>query len=205
MQKLDLKKELKHLYSAPSKEPVMLDVPPMNFLMVDGEGAPDGPAAAAAMEALYAVSYTLKFSVKKGPMAIDYPVMALEGLWWAGDMASFTAGDKNKWKWTYMIMQPDIITADMIKKTIEDVRKKKNPAVLGKLKFEMFDEGRAAQIMHLGPYSAEGPTIQKLHDFIHAQGLAFDGRIQKHHEIYMSDPRRAAPEKLKTIIRQPVR
>jgi hypothetical protein len=205
MQKLDLKKDLKHLYSAPSKEAVMLDVPPMNFLMVDGEGAPDGPDAMAAMESLYAVAYTLKFSVKMGPMAIDYPVMALEGLWWADDMDAITEGDKGSWKWTYMIMQPDIITPDMIAKTVEAVRKKKNPAALDKLKFERFDEGRAAQIMHIGPYSAEGPTIQKLHDFIHSQGLEFDGRRQKHHEIYMSDPRRTAPEKLKTIIRQSVK
>jgi hypothetical protein len=204
MQTLDLKKDLKSLYSAPSKEPVMLDVPSMNFLMVDGEGTPDGPDAIAAMEALYAVAYTLKFSVKMGPMAIDYPVMALEGLWWADDMAAFNADDKQKWEWTYMIMQPEIITPDMIAKTIEAVRKKKNPAALDKLKFERFDEGKSAQIMHIGPYSAEGPTIQKLHDFIHAQGLEFDGRRQKHHEIYMSDPRRSAPEKLKTIIRQPV-
>ena len=203
MQKLDLKKELKHLYNPSSKAPVMLDVPPMHFLAVDGAGAPDGPEAVAAIEALYAVAYTLKFSVKKGPLAVDYPVLPLEGLWWADDMATFAA-DKSKWKWTYMIAQPELITAEMVSKASTEVRRKKNPAALSKMRFERFAEGRAAQIMYFGPYSGEGPTIKGLHDFIHKQGDSFDGQVQKHHEIYLSDPRRTAPEKLKTVIRQPV-
>jgi hypothetical protein len=204
MEKLDLKKDLKHLYNPPSKAPVMLEVPPMNFLAIDGKGAPDGPDAVAAIEALYPVAYTLKFTVKK-TQAIDYPVMPLEGLWWADDMSRFSEDDKAAWKWTYMIMQPELITADMVKKAVEEVRRKKNPPALGKMRFEKFDEGTSAQIMYTGPYSAEGPTIRMLHDFIHGKGLVFDGLKQKHHEIYLSDPRRTAPEKLKTVIRQPAR
>lgn len=205
MQKLDLKKDLKHLYNPSAKAPVMLDMPPMNFLAIDGKGTPDGSDAIAAIEALYAVAYTLKFSVKKGPQAIDYHVMPLEGLWWADDMSRFGTGDKTVWKWTYMIMQPELITREMVDKAVAEVRKKKNLAALSRMRFERFDEGKAAQIMFFGPYADEGPTIKRLHDFIHAQGMTFDGLKQKHHEIYLSDPRRTAPEKLKTIIRQPAR
>jgi hypothetical protein len=204
MEKLDLKKELKHLYNPPSKAPVLLEVPPMNFLSVDGEGSPDGPAAMQAMEALYPVAYTLKFSVRKS-LAVDYAVMPLEGLWWADDMGSFISGDKQDWKWTYMIMQPDLITRQMVEQAVEEVRRQKNPAALDKMKFGRFDEGLAAQIMHIGPYSEEGPTVKMLHEFIHQKGLVFDGLRQKHHEIYLSDPRRSAPEKMKTVIRQPGR
>ncbi len=131
--------------------------------------------------------------------------MPLEGLWWGDDMSVFSTGNKAAWKWTYMIMQPELITADMVKKAIEEVRRKKNPPALGKMRFEKFDEGTSAQIMYTGPYSEETQTIKMLHDFIHAKGLVFDGLKQKHHEIYMSDPRRTAPEKLKTVIRQPAR
>jgi hypothetical protein len=204
MEKLDLKKDLKHLYNPPAKAPVMVEVPPMNFLAVDGEGKPDGPAAVQAIEALYPVAYTLKFTVKKF-QAVDYPVMPLEGLWWAADMASFATNDKAAWKWTYMIMQPELITREMVDIAIAEVRRKKNPPALGKMRFERFDEGLSAQIMYTGPYSAEGPTILMVHNFLHEKGLVFDGLKQKHHEIYLSDPRRAAPEKLKTIIRQPAR
>ena len=125
MEKLDPKKEFKSLYNPPSKEPVMVDVPVMNFLAVDGAGKPDGPEAVAAIETLYPVAYTLKFMVKKGPQAIDYPVMPLEGLWWADDMATFAA-DKSKWKWTYMIMQPDFITGEMVGSAIAEVKRKKS-------------------------------------------------------------------------------
>jgi len=204
VKKLDLKKDLKYLYNPPSKAPVMLEVPPMNFLMIDGKGFPDGPDAVVAIEALYAVAYTLKFAIKKG-QAIDYPVMPLEGLWWGDDMSVFSTGNKAAWKWTYMIMQPEIISADIVKITVEEVRRKKNPPALGKMRFERFDEGTSAQIMYTGPYSEEGPTIKRLHEFIHEKGLAFNELKQKHHEIYLSDPRRTAPEKLKTVIRQPAR
>jgi len=204
MEKLELKKTLKHLYNPPSKAPVMVEVPPMNFLMIDGAGKPDSLAASAAIEALYAVAYTIKFSVKK-LKTMDYPVMPLEGLWWADDMNKFMMEDKANWKWTYMIMQPEVVTAEMVKRAVDDVRFKKNPSALPKLKFERFEEGPSAQIFYIGPYADEGPTIKRLHDLLHEQGYVFDGVKQKHHEIYLSDPRRTAPEKLKTVLRQPGR
>ena len=198
---IDLKTELMALYSAPSANPVIVDVPPMNFLMVDGAGDPNSaPAYAAAVAALYATSYTLKFMFKRGAEAINYSVMPLEGLWWADDMADFAKGDKSNWKWTAMIMQPAFVTHVEVVRAIDSVRKKHPSDALGRLRFESFREGQAAQIMHVGPYSAEGTNIAKVHTFIEASGGRLSG---KHHEIYLGDPRRSALEKLKTIIRQP--
>ena len=206
MKKIDLKKELKTLYSASAKEPAMVDVPGMNFLMVDGEGDPNtAKVYTDAIEALYAVAYTLKFMIKKGETAIDYGVMPLEGLWWTDDMRDFSAGNKDIWKWTAMIMQPEFVTEDLVQEAFGQVEERKSPAALSKTRFESFNEGLSAQIMHIGPYSGEAPTIKKLHEFIHEKGHEFDGAIQKHHEIYLGDPRRSAPEKLKTIIRQPLK
>lgn len=203
MKKIDLKKELKHLYGASRKEAVIVDVPEMNFLTIDGAGDPNtSQEFKDAIEALYGVSYTLKFMIKQGETAVDYGVPPLEGLWWADDMAVFSTGEKDKWKWTVMIMQPEYVTEDLFDKAVQQVEKKKNPPALSKIKFEGYHEGLSAQVMHLGPYSEEGPTIQKLHDFIKEKGYELRG---KHHEIYLSDPRRSAPEKLKTIIRQPVK
>jgi hypothetical protein len=204
MKKLDLKKELKPLYMAKST-PHLLNVPALNFVMIDGVGNPNtAPAYHDALQALYSVAYTMKFKVKK-EQAIDYPVMALEGLWWMDDMTEFSIERKDDWKWTMMISVPDFITAEMIEAAQAEAALKKDLPALNKLRFEKFHEGRAAQIMHIGPYADEAPTIQRLHDFIHVQGWTFDGTRQKHHEIYLSDPRRAAPEKMKTIIRQPVK
>ena len=203
MKKLDLKKELRHLYGPSAKEVVSVDVPAMSFLMVDGEGDPNtAPAYAAAIEALYALSYTLKFTVKKGALAIDCGVMPLESLWWADDMASFATGDRDAWKWTAMIMQPEFVTAEMVDEATTAVRKKKDPDALAKVRFETFAEGRSAQIMHIGPFSEEGPTIERVHEHIAASGCERSG---KHHEIYLSDLRKAAPEKWKTVVRQPMR
>lgn len=202
MEKMDLMKTLKNLYQPSAKETVLVEVPEMNFLMVDGEGDPNtSKAFSDAIEALYPVSYTLKFMVKKGPLAIDYGVMPLEGLWWADDMSAFTTGDKDAWKWTLMIMQPEFITKEMVKEAIEEVARKKKPVSLPLVRFESFKEGKTAQILYVGPFSEEGPTIEKVHQFIQDKGCR---RIGKHHEIYLSDPRRTAPEKLKTIIRQPM-
>lgn len=201
MQKIDFKKDLKHLYQPSAKAVMEVDVPPMNFLMVDGAGDPNtAQAYADAIEVLYNVSYTVKFMVKKGELAIDYGVMPLEGLWWADDMAAFTAADKANWKWTAMIMQPDFVTKAMIDSAIADVKKKKNPTALPLVRFEVFAEGRSAQILHIGPFSTEGPTIQRLHQHIDAHGK----RVGKHHEIYLSDIRKADPAKWKTVIRQPM-
>ncbi len=205
MQKLDLKKQFKHLYQPSAKQISIVDVPPLNFLMVDGTGDPDTSADfQAATEALYALSYALKFGVKQGKYgdtAYDYPVMALEGLWWADDMAHFSVDAKGLWHWTLMIMQPDIITPAMVEAAGVDVAKKKNPAALSQVRFEQYHEGPSAQIMYFGPFKDEGPTIARLHEFIESGGHQLRG---KHHEIYLSDFRRSAPEKLKTVIRQPM-
>ncbi len=203
MEKRDLKRELKHLYAPSTKQVTAVDVPEMNFLMVDGEGDPNtSQAYADAIEALYPVAYSLKFSVKRGPLAIDYGVMALEGLWWADDMADFVTGDKSGWKWTMMIMQPEFVTREMVDEAIAAVRMKTDPAALSLLRFESYAEGAAAQIMHIGPFSEEGPAIQRVHDFIKESGHE---RFGKHHEIYLSDIRKADPAKWKTVIRQPMR
>lgn len=201
MEKLDLKKQLKHLYGPSAKEVVGLDVPKLNFLMIDGEGDPNNSKEySEAIEALYLVSYALKFMVKKGGMDIDYGVMPLEGLWWADDMKNFSVADKSTWKWTMMMMQPEFVSREMFEEAISAVEKKKNPAALPLMRFEGFDEGKCAQILHIGPFSEEGPTIEKVHEFIDERSK----RRGKHHEIYLSDIRRADPAKWKTVIRQPM-
>ncbi|MDP6633996.1 MAG: GyrI-like domain-containing protein [Phycisphaerae bacterium] len=202
MGKIDYKKEFSILYKASSKTPHVVDVHEMNFLMVDGQGDPNSSQDFQdAVEALYSLSFTLKFAIKLGPTAVDYGVPPLEGLWWADDIAAFKAGRKDEWKWTLMIMQPEFVTPALLNDAIEKLKAKKDPTALSKVRFEPFCEGRAAQIMHIGPYSEEGPTIEKLHAFIRENGCEVAG---KHHEIYLGDPRRAAPEKLRTIVRQPM-
>ncbi len=201
MQKIDYKKQLKALYGPSAKDVVEVDVPPLNYLMIDGTGGPDGPGFQAAIAALFPLAYTLKFMIKKGPLAIDFGVMPLEGLWWADDMSTFIAGDKDKWLWTLMIMQPDLITAPLVDEAVAAVKKKQNPHALPQVRFARYDEGRCAQILHKGPFSEEGPTVERLHAFIASQGCAL---TKKHHEIYLSDIRRAAPENLKTVLRQPM-
>lgn len=202
--KKDFKKELKHLYKPAQKEVGVVDVPPMNYLMVDGQGDPDKvPEFQDAIAALFGLSYALKFMIKNGPDEIDYGVMPLEGLWSSNDMDSFNRGEKDKWLWTLMIMQPDYVTSDMFASAREQLQEKKGPELpsLGKVRFDSLFEGLSAQIMHLGHYSDEGPTIELLHQHIKANGYRFNG---KHHEIYLSDIRRAAPERWRTVLRQPV-
>lgn len=202
MQKVDLKKELKHLYQPSAKEVVQVEVPTFQYLMVDGEGDPNtSQEYAQAVEALFSVSYTAKFMVKKGAQGIDYAVMPLEGLWWADDMSAFIANDKSRWKWTMMIMQPHFVANDVIQAAISEVKRKKALPAVGKLRLEAFSEGSCAQVLHIGPFSEEGPTIERLHSFIDAR----TGRDGKHHEIYLSDIRRADPAKWKTIIRHPMK
>jgi hypothetical protein len=200
MEKIDLKKQLKHLYSPSAETVEIVTVPQMNFLMVDGMGNPNtAKAYSDAIEALYPVAYTLKFMVKNGKAGIDYGVMPLETLWWADDMSAFTTGNKDAWKWTVMIMQPEFITKKMVEQAIEEVGRKKKPASLPLIRFEAFKEGKAAQILHIGPFSEEGPTIEKVHSLIESKGSR---PVGKHHEIYLSDLRRTVPEKWRTIIRQ---
>ena len=174
----------------------------MNFLMINGEGDPNtSDDYRGAIEALFTVSYAVKFMIKKGPAAIDYGVMPLEGLWWTDDMADFSRDNKDIWQWTAMIMQPECVTAGLLEEAKAQAARKKDLRSAPKLRFGSFLEGQAAQILHVGPYAEEGPTIARLHDFIAEEGLSRAGR---HHEIYLGDPRRTAPAKLKTIIRQPV-
>ncbi len=202
MTKIDYKKELKHLYNPSAKEVMIVDVPEMNFLMIDGTGNPNSaPEYQQAIEALYSIAYTLKFMLKKGEIALDYGVMPLEGLWWTSDMAQFSVNNKEIWEWTAMIMEPEEVTEALFSQALEEVGKKKNLSVLSKVGLERYHEGLSAQIMHIGPYAAEGPTIAKLHRFFEENGYSLRG---KHHEIYLSDPRKSAPEKMRTIIRQPI-
>jgi hypothetical protein len=201
MAKIDYKKQLKHLYGPRASQVDLVEVPRMSFLMVDGAGDPNTSRSfAEAIEALYPVSYTLKFMIKKGEIAIDYGVMPLEALWWAEDMSAFASGNKEAWQWTLMVMQPECVTPDLVEAAIAEVAKMKKPLALPLVRFEAFTEGLVAQTLHIGPFSAEGPTIERVHDFIAEQGR---NRSGKHHEIYLSDLRRAAPEKWKTIVRQP--
>jgi hypothetical protein len=200
MSKLDLRKELKRYYTA-KRKPEILDVPPGKFLTYTGRGAPESEAYQAALTALYGLSYTLKFKSKAEGR--DFTVMALEGLWWWDDPAVFDLDDaplRDEWNWKSMIRQPDFITHEMVDEVRPEVREKRGPAV-DAVALETFHEGLSAQIMHVGPYSEEGPTGRTLHAFIEESGYRMRGR---HHEIYLSDPRRSKPENLKTILRQPV-
>jgi hypothetical protein len=190
------------LYHA-STTPALVDVPGLTFLMIDGHGDPNvSPAYAEAIQALYAVSYAAKFAIKKsgGP---DFRVSPLEGLWTAVDLSAFRTGDKSGWGWTAMIRQPDTVTSDLVERFADEAAIRKGLASARRLRLERFVEGPAAQVLHIGPYAEEGPTIARLHEFIHEHGFTFDGHVHRHHEIYLGDPRRAAPDKLRTIIRQP--
>jgi len=203
MEKLDLKKQWRNLYQPPVGEITTVTVPPLTYLMVDGQGDPNtSKLFEQAVEALYSLSYTLKFSLKKNPHAIDYGVMPLEGLWWADDPSVFFQSDKSTWKWTAMILQPEFISRANVDAAFDEVRRKKNPPALNCVRFDTLEEGGSVQTLYLGPFSEEGPVIQRMHDTIHAAGKQLYG---KHHEIYLSDPRRTAPAKLKTILRQPMR
>ena len=209
MQKLDFKKQDKALYTAKAGSFALIDVPEMAFLMIDGAGDPNSdPAYARAVGALYALSYGLKFHGKA--RGLDHVVPPLEGLWWANDMASFETGDKAQWKWRMMIRQPDWVNAAELAAVLEAtqakmVKKKDAPtdaATLGNVRLERFAEGLSVQTLHLGPYDEEAPLLRELHEsYLPQQGLHPHGL---HHEIYLNDPSRVAPEKLRTILRQPV-
>ena len=199
--KVDLKRELRGLYGA-KRDATFVEVPELQFAMVDGHGDPnEAPEYAEAVQALYSVSYTARFALKRAPDGLDYGVMPLEGLWWAKDMSAFTTGDKSSWDWTMMIMQPEQVTREVFDDACAAAMKKKSLPAIERLRLESFSEGRSAQLLHVGPYATEGPTIQRLHAFIADHGCE---PVGKHHEIYLNDPSRTAPEKLKTIIRQPV-
>jgi hypothetical protein len=202
MKTIDLRKMHRTLYTQRRGTATIVDVPPMLFLMIDGKGNPTTSSAFQdSVGALYSLAYTMKFMVKKGKKPADYPVMPLEGLWWAEDMRSFERFEKEKWEWTLMVLVPDVITQATVNEAAELVRKKKSPQLLDRIRLERFDEGRAAQVLHIGPYENEAPTIEALHAFIRDNGARLRG---KHHEIYFGDPRRGNPANLKTILRQPI-
>jgi hypothetical protein len=203
MVKIDFKKEWKHLYRPSQKKFQIVDVPDMTFLKIDGHGDPNSATEyTEAVEALYAVAYKVKFLSKKDDR--DYVVPPLEGLWWAEDMESFTsARDKSQWDWTMMIMTPEWITEGMVQEASAEVAIKKDLPALDKLRWEIYQEGLSVQILHLGYYDDEGPVLVELHKvWMPENGYQFNGL---HHEIYLSDPRKVEPDKLKTILRQPIR
>lgn len=206
MEKLDLRKQYKHLYLPSAKQVVIVDVPAFKFAMIDGEiepGASPGmsPSFQQALEALYGITYTLKFTSKlRKENPIDYSVMALEGLWWV-EGGEFDITRPDNWSWTAMIMQPDHISEAMYQEGLEQLRKKRPNPALDKMRFETFLEGLCVQIMHIGPYAEEPATLQKMDTYARENGYRLRG---KHHEIYLGDPRRSAPEKLKTVLRHPV-
>ncbi len=192
------------MYRPASKAFEVVEVPPLQFLMADGHGDPNtAQEYKDAIEALYAVAYKIKFASKK-QLERDYVVPPLEGLWWAEDMETFsTKRDKSAWDWTMMIMQPEWITLEIFANAIQQVDKAKGLVALPKLRLESYHEGLSVQILHIGPYDDEGPVLDRLHqEFIPQNGYEMRG---KHHEIYLSDVRKVAPEKLRTVLRQPVR
>ncbi|GAB2449949.1 GyrI-like domain-containing protein [Nocardioides hungaricus] len=200
--KLDFKRSL-DAYRARAGEFRVVRVPPLPFLMVDGHGDPNvAPAYADALATVYPVAYRLKFA-SKHELGRDYVVPPLEALWWADDMDAFTsARDKSAWDWTVMLMVPDWITSQMLDTAISKVAAKGPPAALDRLRLDRLDEGTSVQTLHVGPYDAEAATLAELHHrFLPDNGLRMTGR---HHEIYLSDPRRTAPSRLRTILRQPV-
>ena len=204
---LDLRKKYKDLYSPPAKKVVEVKVPRLKFIMLDGEIEPGktptiSESFGQAMMAMYGVAYTLKFTSKlRERNPIDYPVMAMEGLWWVKS-GKWSFESKEPWSYTLLMMLPAHITPAMFRQAVGDVRAKRgeNPA-LAKVRLESFAEGRCIQIMHIGPYADEPRTLALMDEYMRTHGLRFRG---KHHEIYMGDPRRAKPEKLKTALRHAV-
>lgn len=202
IQKIDFRKTMPHLYAAKPASFVLVDVPAMRFVMVDGAGDPNtAPAFAQALEWLYSTSYAMKFAAK-ADLHMDYVVPPLEGLWWADDPADFVARRKDCWRWAAMIMVPDFVTTEMFD-SVQTKTAKKLGAKPPSFRFETFQEGLSLQTLHIGSYDDEGPTLAHLHDVVMpSMGFTFAGH---HHEIYLSDARKTEPSKRKTILRQPVK
>ncbi len=200
--KLDLKKSLPG-FKAKKDKIELVDIPEHNYLMIDGQGNPNGPEFVKAVESLYPVAFKTKF-FSKIELGKDYAVPPLEGLWWADDMSSFTENrDKSRWSWALMLMLPEWITENQVLHVIEKIKaSKKVPKRIDNVRFESLHEGKCVQVLHVGSFDNEGPILEKMHnEFIPVNGYKMH---MKHHEIYFSDPRRTAPEKLRTILRQPV-
>lgn len=206
MEKIDLRKKFKSLYAPSPKQVGIVDVPEFKFFMMDGRIEPGKTPETSqefqeAMGALYGMSYTLKFMSKlRKTNPLDYTVMALEGLWWT-DSGELDFKRPEEWQWTMMMMQPDHITVEMYEEALQQLKKKRDTPALARLRFEAFREGLCMQIMHVGPYSGEPQTIEKMMAFAQENGYTLRG---KHHEIYLGDPRRADPAKLKTVLRHPL-
>ncbi|WAC58606.1 GyrI-like domain-containing protein [Brevundimonas sp. SL130] len=202
MTKVDLKNQLRELFNPPKHDFADIAVPTMDFVKIDGAGDPNtAPAYRTAVEWLYGVSYAMKFAAKNG-LARDYVVPPLEALWWSDDPGAFACREKDRWQWTVMIMAPDFATGAMFEDAVAKTLNKRNDRP-SSLRFEPYAEGRSLQILHIGSYDDEGPVLKRLHeDVMPGLGVTFAG---PHHEIYLSDPRKTEPAKLKTILRQPVR
>jgi hypothetical protein len=202
MSPYDVKRELKDLYAPKNREWALVEVPEQQFIAVSGQGDPNtAPEYAQAVEALYAVAYTLKFTSKRAGR--DFVVGPLEGLWWSPDPAVFTARAKDKWLWRMLISRPEWLTGADIKEAVDAAAAKKSLPAIGRVEHETLHEGTCAQVLHVGSYDDETPVLTALHTgYLPANGLAERGH---HHEIYLGDPRRTAQEKLRTVLRQPVR
>lgn len=215
MQKLDFKKEFKDLYN-PAASPTLVTVPSMRFLMVDGKGNPneEGGEYQQAVELLYALSYTIKMSKLSGRQPqgyVDYTMAPLEGLWWLADASDIDFTQKSNYCWTSLLRQPGFVTQEVLAWACGEVVRKKPHLDVNKARLCDFEEGLCVQVLHIGPYDTEPQTLRKAEAFITEQGLKADvggrlpdGTIRRHHELYLGDPRKLAPEKRKTILRLPV-
>lgn len=209
MDKIDYKKTEKYLYFP--KSPAIVQVPEMVFFAVDGQGDPNtSPSYAQAMEILYGLSFTVKMSKMSGETPeryFDYVVPPLEGLWWTDEPGfdGTAPADKSRFRWTSLIRQPDFVTEEVFSWASELLARKKPELPLERARFQRWEEGLCAHVLHVGPYDSEGATIDRLYTFTEAAGYAADfSETRRHHEIYLGDPRRTAPERLKTVIRHPV-
>jgi hypothetical protein len=203
MNKVNFKKDLAELYNPKNTEWELVEVPAMIFLMADGKGDPNtSKDYSDALEALYNIAYAIKLMSRK-TLGRDYVVPPLEGLWSSDDPAVFSEADKGKYQWTMMIMQPDWITQTMFSAAMAAAKTKQHLRALSKVRFERYNEGTSLQLLHVGSYDDEAPKLKHLHnEYLPAHNLTFNGR---HHEIYLSDPRKTAAAKLKTILRQPIK
>ncbi len=205
-EKLDFKKAYPDLY-LPKQTPSLVAVPPMPFLMVDGTGDPAGECYQEAVQTLYALAFSIKMRKRTGNVPqgyVDYVVPPLEGLWWS-EGGQLDLSDRSSWHWTAMIRQPDFVSKAVFEEAAAQVRRKKPEVPVEKARLEMFEEGLCVQAMHLGPYSTEAATMNALVRFARENGYQEDLDERKHHELYLSDPRRANPDRLKTVLRVPIK
>jgi hypothetical protein len=201
MESIDHKDEYDDCYRQSESEVSLVDVPDFDFLAIDGRGDPNtSEAFTDAVETLYPLAYAIR-SIIKDEADLKYVVMPLEGLWWTDDMATFDVEDKDDWQFRLLIMQPPVVTRDTFERARETVREKKDLPALSKVRYESFEEGLSAQTLHVGPFSEEGPTVERIHRYIEENGYSRRGR---HHEIYLSQMGRVPPERMRTILRQPV-